>query len=109
MSCPLTGRDLTHKNTRNLASVTCRVFRVRVIFIAVRPSRCATASRLPLSTFPAIWNQLECQSAPNVKYEFAKTKFYGDLKKDFLLNLNENYRCSRADCHQCIDCSFVHA
>ena len=67
----------------------------------VPPSRCATASRLPLSTFPAIWNQLECQSAPNVKYEFAKTKFYGDLKKDFLLNLNENYRCSRADCHQC--------
>ena len=35
MSCPLTGRDLTHKNTINLASVTCRVFGVCVFFITV--------------------------------------------------------------------------
>ena len=70
MSCPLTGRDLTHKNTRNLASVTCRVFRFRVIFIAVR----ANASCLPLSTFPAICNQLECQSAPQVKIRICQEK-----------------------------------
>ena len=67
----------------------------------VPPSRLAAASRLPLTSFPITWNNFVCTSFPNVKYEFKKRKFYTDVKKDLLFNLDANFRCSRPGCKQC--------
>jgi len=67
----------------------------------VPPFRYVSASRLPLTSFPSTWNQFTCNLFPNVKYEFKKKKFYSDVKKDFLSNLDANYRCSRPGCPQC--------
>ena len=67
----------------------------------VPPFRYVSASRLPLTSFPSTWNQFTCNLFPNVKYEFKKKKFYSDVKKDFLSNLDANYRCSRPGCPHC--------
>jgi hypothetical protein len=61
-------------------------------------ARTAQVEKLPLVTFPRIWNDFEDEV---IKSEISKIEFNSKLKKYFIDKLDVNYQCNRLLCPHC--------
>ena len=56
------------------------------------------SQRLPLHTFPRVWNDLD---EPDIKDTYNKIEFRSILKSYFLYKLPDNVLCNNSFCRQC--------
>ncbi len=61
-------------------------------------ARTATTARLPLTSFPRLWNEFP---DGGIKFIRNKLEFNSKLKKYFLNSLNQNVTCNRLLCPDC--------